>query len=89
MVMGEVSHTDTEERERSIKGVLWQQVKLLNYLNLKINLALYYVQVGEGTLYAINGKRDLMKLNACTSLRHMLSYGGDEDLTFMISLGHD
>ena len=69
--------------------VFWQQVKLVIYLNLRINLALCYVQVGEGTLYAINGKRDLMKLNACTSLRHMLSYGGDEDLTFMISLGHD
>ena len=69
--------------------VFWQQVKLLIYLNLKINLALCYVQVGEGTLSAINGKRDLMKLNACTSLRHMLSYGGDEDLAFMISLGHD
>ena len=50
MVMGEVSHTDTEEREGSIKGIFWQQVKLRNYLNLKINLALYYVQVGEGTL---------------------------------------
>ena len=69
--------------------VFWQQVKLLIYLNLKINLALCYVQVGEGTLSAINGKRDLMKLNACTSLQHTLSYGGDEDLTFMISLGHD
>ena len=56
---------------------------------LEINLALCHVQVGEGTLYAINGKRDLMKLNACTSLQHTLSYGGDEDLTFMISLGHD
>ena len=69
--------------------VFWQQVKLLIYLNLKINLALCYVQVGEGTLSAINGKRDLMKLNACTSLQHTTSCGGDEDLTFMISLGHD
>jgi len=49
----------------------------------------FWQQVSEGTLYAINGKRDLMKLNACTSLQHTLSYGGDEDLTFMISLGHD
>ena len=69
--------------------VFWQQVKLVIYLNLRINLALCYMQVGKGTLYAINGKRDLMKLNACTSLQHALSYGGDEDLTFMISLGHD
>ena len=87
--------------------VFWQQVKLLIYLNLKINLALCHVQVGEGTFrgllaagdaahlsrpedilahcyiqvnarlqYAINGKRNLIRLNAFTSLhlQHTLSY---------------